>query len=211
MNCPQARFLLYAHFDRELTRKDADELSRHLATCSPCAARAGSARGLAKVLRSRLDRAAAPERLRSKLQRFPYFPEPMRPRASSYYAFAATLALLVVPLVTDDRAAVRRPEAPAASSQVNVVNAIEAPLALVSKRMTGTFVCVQCEMRQEAGYPPVPGHTHIPGFCADNGEIWRLMTRAEPGFNDPELGRAATLEGTAFPRSGYLRANRVGY
>jgi len=211
MNCPQARFLLYAHFDRELTRKDADELSRHLATCSPCAARAGSARGLAKVLRSRLDRAPAPERLRSKLQRFPYFPEPMRPRASSYYAFAATLALLVVPLVTDDRAAVRGPGAPAASSQVNVVDATEAPLALVSKRMTGTFVCVQCEMRQEAGYPPVPGHTHIPGFCADNGEIWRLMTRAEPGFDDPELGRAATLEGTAFPRSGYLRANRVGY
>jgi hypothetical protein len=94
---------------------------------------------------------------------------------------------------------------------LNVVAAGEAPLALVSKRMTGTFVCVQCEMRQEAGYPSVAGHTHIPGFCADNGEIWRLMTRAEPGFDDPELGRAATLEGTAFPQSGYLRANRVGY
>ena len=210
MNCPQARFLLYAHFDRELSRKDADELSRHLAVCGPCAARADSARGLAKVLRSRLDRASAPERLRSKLQRFPYFPQPMRPRASSYYVFAATLALLVVPLVTDDRAVSNRPKA-APASQVNVLDAAEAPLALVSKRMTGTFVCVQCEMRQEAGFPPVPGHTHIPGFCADNGEIWRLMTRAEPGFDDPELGRAATLEGTAFPQSGYLRANRVGY
>jgi hypothetical protein len=161
-------------------------------------------------LRSRLDRAAAPERLRSKLQGVPYFPQPMRPRASSYYVFAATLALLVVPLVTDDRAASIRPAAQA-TPLLNVVAAGEAPLALVSKRMTGTFVCVQCEMRQEAGYPAVAGHTHIPGFCADNGEIWRLMTRAEPGFDDPELGRAATLEGTAFPQSGYLRANRVGY
>jgi hypothetical protein len=55
------------------------------------------------------------------------------------------------------------------------------------------------------------GHAHVPGFCADNGEIWRLMTRNEPGLGDAELGRSATLEGTAFPQSGYLRANRVGY
>ncbi|HEV8611319.1 MAG TPA: zf-HC2 domain-containing protein [Thermoanaerobaculia bacterium] len=210
MNCPQARFLLYAHFDRELSRKDAEGLSQHLATCGPCTARADSARGLAKVLRSRLDRAAAPERLRSRLQRVPYLTEPMRPRASSYYVFAATIALLVVPLVTDDRAPVSRPAAQA-TKQLNVVAPGEAPLALVSKRMTGTFVCVQCETRQEAGYCPIPAHTHVPGFCADNGEIWRLMTRTEPGFEGAELGRSATLEGTAFPQSGYLRANRVGY
>jgi hypothetical protein len=37
------------------------------------------------------------------------------------------------------------------------------------------------------------------------------MTRNEPGLGDAELGRSATLEGTAFPQSGYLRANRVGY
>ncbi|HSE63985.1 MAG TPA: hypothetical protein VLG15_10305, partial [Thermoanaerobaculia bacterium] len=86
-----------------------------------------------------------------------------------------------------------------------------APLALVSKRMTGTFVCVQCETRQEAGFCPINEHAHVPGFCADNGEIWRLMTRGEPGFGDAALGRAATLEGTAFPQSGFLRANRVGY
>jgi len=210
MNCPQARFLLYAHFDRELSRKDSEELSRHLAACRPCAARAESARGLAKVLRSRLDRAAAPERLRSRLQRFPYFIEPMRPRASSYYVFAATLALFVVPLVTDDRAPAGR-RATQASQLLNVVAPSEAPLSLVSKRMTGTFVCVQCEMRQQEGYCPIPSHTHVPGFCADNGEIWRLMTRTESGFEDTELGRAATVEGTAFPQSGYLRANRVGY
>jgi hypothetical protein len=133
----------------------------------------------------------------------------MRPRASSYYVFAATLALLVVPLVTDDRASSGRPVAQA--ERLNLAASEEAPLALVSKRMTGTFVCVQCEMRQEAGLDAIPGHTHVPGFCADNGEIWRLMTRNEPGLGDAELGRSATLEGTAFPQSGYLRANRVGY
>jgi hypothetical protein len=37
------------------------------------------------------------------------------------------------------------------------------------------------------------------------------MTREPAGFGDAELGRAATLEGTAFPQSGFLRANRVGY
>lgn len=206
MNCPQARFLLYAHLDRELSRTDAEGLSRHLAVCAPCAARAESARGLAKVLRSRLDRETAPERLRFRLQ---HPMEATRPRASSY-VFAAALALLVVPLVTDGR----RPTASASVARVAEASAaaVAAPVALVSKRMTGMFVCVQCEMRQEAGFCPLPAHRHVPGFCADNGEIWRLMTR-ENGFGDGDeaLGRAATLEGTAFPQSGFLRANRVGY
>jgi hypothetical protein len=124
--------------------------------------------------------------------------------------FAATLALLVVPLVTDDRTSSAGRSA-AQAERLNLPASEEAPLALVSKRMTGTFVCIQCENRQEAGLDPTPGHTHVPGFCADNGEIWRLMTRNEPGLGGAELGRSATLEGTAFPQSGYLRANRVGY
>lgn len=206
MNCRKARFLLYAHLDRELSRTDADELSRHLSTCSPCAARAESARGLAKVLRSRMDRSPAPARLRSRLQNVAFLPEPTRPRSSSYL-FAAALALLVVPLVTDDRVPAARAAAP---EQLTVSAAGVAPLALVSKRLTGTFVCVKCETRQEAGLCPIPDHKHVPGFCADNGEIWRLMTR-ESGFGEATLGRTATLEGTAFPESGFLRANRVGY
>jgi len=210
MNCPQARFLVYAHFERELAPLDSENLSRHLAVCRPCAARAESARGLARVLRSRLDRAPAPARLRSRLRNVGHLPEPIRPRASSYYVFAATLALLVVPLVTDDRTSSAGRSA-AQAEHLNLPASEEVPLALVSKRMTGTFVCIQCEMRQEAGLDPIPGHTHVPGFCADNGEIWRLMTRNEPGLGDAELGRSATLEGTAFPQSGYLRANRVGY
>ena len=51
---------------------------------------------------------------------------------------------------------------------------------------------------------------HELGFCADNGEIWRLMTR-DARYSDADLGRSATLEGTAFPQSGFLRASRVGY
>ncbi len=204
MNCPQARFLLYAHLDRELVRSDAEELARHLALCSPCAARADSARGLAKVLRSRLDRAPAPPRLRSRLQMMPH--ELPRPRPASYF-FAAAMALLIVPLVTD--APVPRADDAIAPDLVSKATSA-APLALVSKRVTGTFVCLVCDARREAGLCPLPEPHHVPAFCADNGEIWRLMTR-DPGFGDSALGRAATLEGTAFPQSGFLRANRVGY
>ena len=57
---------------------------------------------------------------------------------------------------------------------------------------------------------PRPEPSHDPGFCAENGEIWRLMTR-DPHFGEAPIGRTATLEGTAFPQSGFLRANRVGY
>ena len=209
MNCPQARFLLYAHFDRELTRSDAEELSRHLALCAPCRSRAESARGLARVLRSRSGRALAPNRLRSRLQMLPY--EPARPRTASYF-FAAAMTLLIVPLVADGPAPRRDASDAGHSPEANhLSNAADAaPVAFVSKRLSGTFVCVQCEGRAEAGFSPAGEQVHIPGFCAENGEIWRLMTR-DPHFGDSDLGRSATLEGTAFPQSGFLRANRVGY
>src|SRR5258705_13749734 len=109
MNCPQARFLLYAHFDRELTPADAEALSRHLAVCAPCRARADSARGLARVLRSRTGRALAPNRLRSRLQMLPF--EPARPRTVSYF-LAAAMTLLIVPLVADRPPPRPHPQAP---------------------------------------------------------------------------------------------------
>jgi hypothetical protein len=208
MNCPEARFLLYAHLDRELSRCDADELSRHLAVCAPCAVRAESARGLARVLRSRLDRAHAPARLRSRLRNVAFLPEPSRPRTSSY-VFAAVVTLLLFPLVADTPTRHASASARPPSGAIVAASAVPLGLQLVSKRMTGTFVCVECEARQEAGLVPIH-EAHVPGFCADNGEIWRLMERA-PRFSEAALGRTATLEGTAFPQSGFLRANRVGY
>lgn len=207
MNCPQVRFLLYAHMDRELPRCDSEALSKHLAVCGPCATRADSARSLGKVLRSRLDRAPAPARLRSRLHSSLTANQPLRPRASSYFV-AAAVVLMIVPLVADTPS--RTASASAVSSPASVLVSQAVPFSLVSKRMTGTFVCVQCEGRQDSGLCPIPENSHVPGFCADNGEIWRLMTR-DPGFGEAPLGRAATLEGTAFPQSGFLRANRVGY
>ena len=207
MNCREARFLLYAHMDRELSRCDADALSRHLTACAPCATRAESARGLARVLRSRLDRAPAPARLRSRLHTSITSNEPLRPRASSYVVAAAVL-LMIVPLVADTPS---YRTASASTGEVEKAAASETGrFTLVSKRLTGTFVCVQCEGRQESGLCPIPEPSHVPGFCAENGEIWRLMTR-DPHFGEAPIGRTATLEGTAFPQSGYLRANRVGY
>ncbi len=132
--------------------------------------------------------------------------EPARPRPSSYM-FAAAVALLMIPLVADTPAP-RANSTPDAEPATGLA-AAAAPLALVSKRVTGTFICVNCEARQEAGLASFH-EMHVPGFCADNGEIWRLMMR-DSGLGEAALGRTATLEGTAFPQSGFLRANRVGY
>ena len=51
---------------------------------------------------------------------------------------------------------------------------------------------------------------HELGFCADNGERWRLMT-ADREFASASVGQTVTVEGVAFPESGFLRASRVGY
>ncbi len=37
--------------------------------------------------------------------------------------------------------------------------------------MTGTFVCLECEARAEAGLCPIAHVEHATGFCAENGEL----------------------------------------
>ncbi len=210
MNCAQARFLLYAHLDRDISRCEAEALSRHLAECTPCEARARSARGLASLLRSHLYRAPAPPGLIVRLRRGE--PPQVRPRFPAFVLAAAVL-VAVLPVVADGPA-VRSAAAPA------ITLSSAAPGSLVpashpdSQRvlLTGTLVCLQCETRHEAGLCPLPESQHEPGFCADNGEVWRLMAR-DPSAVQASLGlgQTVTVEGVGFPRSGFLRASRVGY
>ena len=81
----------------------------------------------------------------------------------------------------------------------------------VSRQMTGTFVCLQCEAgHADAACPLEEEPVHELGFCADNGERWRLMT-TDREFASASVGQTVTVEGVAFPESGFLRASRVGY
>ncbi|MFN2632993.1 MAG: hypothetical protein ABR610_06205, partial [Thermoanaerobaculia bacterium] len=81
---------------------------------------------------------------------------------------------------------------------------------LVSRQMTGTLVCLDCESRVEAGLCPLPQAHHEAAFCAENGEVWRLMSR-DPAMTSKSAGQTLTVEGVGFPQSGFLRASRVGY
>ena len=202
MNCARARFLLYAYLDREPSAPEAEPLSRHLSVCAPCAARARSARDLARLLRSRIDRTPAPIRLRARLQNgFPV--ETSRPRYPLFAAAAALILFAVLPLASDDP----KPRF-AAASLLPTGSAQPRAAALVARRMTGTFVCLDCEARAEAGLCPLPDGAHQAGFCVENGEVWRLMLREGAPST---VGRTATVEGVAFPESGFLRVSRVGY
>ncbi|MBC8646547.1 MAG: zf-HC2 domain-containing protein [Thermoanaerobaculia bacterium] len=210
MNCARARFLLYAYFDRELSSAESEALTRHLAGCPPCGTRADSARGLARLLRSRLDRSPAPVRLRERLHRGMH-PPVVRTRYPAFVA-AAGLALLILPLSSDVRPRIGNPPGLSAASLLpaaSIAAVAGRPLSYVSKRVSGTFVCILCETRTETGLCTPPEPRHEPAFCAENGEIWRLMTVSSELAQD--AGRTATVEGIAFPQSGFLRANRVGY
>lgn len=206
MNCAQARFLLYAYLDRDISGCEAEALSRHVAVCAGCAERARSARGMAKLLRSRLGRATAPSRLRARL--LAGSAPAVRPRYPLFAMIAAVL-FLVLPLV----ATLQGPRPQPASVEASLAAARSqrpAGAMLVSRRMTGTLVCLDCEARHEAGLCPLPQARHQAGFCADNGEAWRLMP-LDPTFLKDSEGQTVTVEGVAFLRSGFLRASRVGY
>src|SRR5262249_24512642 len=97
MNCLEARFRLYAYLDRELSRSQAEALERHLEECEACALRARSARGLAGVLKERLDRPPAPERLRLRIKNGTHPVDPARTRAA-LVGLAAAIVLLIVPI-----------------------------------------------------------------------------------------------------------------
>jgi len=209
MNCTQARFLLYTHLDRDVSRCEAEALARHLAECSSCEARSRSAKGLASLLRSRLDRATAPPGLVVRLRRGE--PPHVRPRFPAF-VLAAALLVAILPVVADGPGA--RPSSAPAMALSSAVPASLIPAATQpdSRRvvLTGTLVCLQCDTRHEAGLCPLPEAQHEPGFCADNGEVWRLMAR-DPSEVQAAVGQTVTVEGVAFPRSGFLRASRVGY
>jgi anti-sigma factor (TIGR02949 family) len=204
MNCSKARFLVYAYLDRELPRLDAEALQRHLASCGPCAARGQSARRLGKLLRTRLDYARAPidfrERLNSRLT------TPLRPSYAPL-GIAAAILILILPLVSDHRG---HGSNAAMSLATVAIGAPGARVVPVSRQMTGTFVCLQCEARHAGKVCPLEEPVHELGFCADNGERWRLMT-TDREFASASVGQTVTVEGVAFPESGFLRASRVGY
>jgi hypothetical protein len=123
------------------------------------------------------------------------------------FAFAAALLVVILPVVADGPGA--HPEAaPAAASTSLLPASLQADSRKVL--LTGTLVCLQCETRHEAGFCPLPETHHEPGFCADNGEVWRLMSR-DPSVAQSGVGQTVTVEGVGFPRSGFLRASRVGY
>ena len=203
MDCARARFLIYAYLDREVSSRESEAVSRHVAECAPCAARAASARGLAHLLRSRVDRRAVPARLRERLHGVPT--EPVARRRYPSFAAAASLILMLLPLVSDTSPRT----VPVA--EAGMVPSLRPAATLVSRRLTGTFVCLECEARSEAGICPLAHAEHATGFCADNGELWRLMPPDRRSDSIDSLGRTATVEGVAFPESGFMRVSRVGY
>ncbi len=212
MNCAQARFFLYAYLERDISSTETEALSRHLAECPSCETRARSARGLAHILRSRVERAPAPIRLRERLRQGEVYPARFR---YPLLATAAVVLVLIVPLVADvsgpqETATAAASGLEAASGVVSAAHRSHAGSAPVSRRMTGTLVCIECESRIEAGLCPLPEAHHVPAFCADNGELWRLMSR-DPSFPTKNAGQTLTVEGVGFPESGFLRASRVGY
>ena len=204
MDCTRARFLVYAYLDRELPRGEGESLQRHLVGCPSCAARGRSARNLVKLLQSRLDRAPAPIGLREKLNSGAYALPP-RPRYAPL-GLAASILLLLLPLVAD------QPSPRSAAMSLAGPVAVAVPPVLPVRQMTGTFVCLQCEARHGGGVCPIDERerVHELGFCADNGETWRMMT-TDSALAQSSVGQAVTVEGVAFPESGFLRASRVGY
>lgn len=204
MNCVQARFLVYAYLDRDLPRAEAEALQQHLLFCDSCAIRRRSARGLGRLLRTRLEYARAPIGLRERLNAS-VGTSRIRPGYAPL-GIAASILVLILPLIADQRG----PRSAALSLAGSV--AIAAPssgIVPVSRQMTGTFVCLQCEGRHP-GACPLEEPVHELGFCADNGERWRVMT-ADREFASASVGQTVTVEGIAFPESGFLRASRVGY
>jgi hypothetical protein len=144
-------------------------------------------------------------------------PPQVRPRIPAS-AVAAVLLVIILPVVADGPDTRRPAVAPAialsssAPSSFVPASAAATSVNSGSRRilLTGTLVCLQCETRHEAGLCPLPESQHEPGFCADNGEVWRLMLR-DPSIAQATAGQTVTVEGVGFPRSGFLRASRVGY
>lgn len=214
MNCVEARFLIYAYFDREMALSEEAALDSHLAACETCGLRARSAHELARVLHSGLHRAHAPDRLRLRVYNGTHSASPS---GAAVFGLGAAVVLLIAPLVADGFPARRGGSATDLQRLQPALAPAPAPApqaALVSRKMTGTIVCLHCESLRERGLKSAPepakGSAHEPAFCTQEGEVWRLLDTPR-GFSQASMGQTMTVEGVAFPQSGFLRASRAGY
>ena len=153
-----------------------------------------------------LPRAQAPDRLRLRVYNGTHFASPSR---TALLGLAAAVVLLIVPIVADG-VPERRTGLPAPDMHLKAAPAAQA--RLVSRKMTGTLVCLHCESRREAGLAAAPerARMHEPAFCTQDGEVWRLLD-SPSGFPQASIGQTMTVEGVAFQQSGFLRASRAGY
>ena len=135
-------------------------------------------------------------------------PEAPVRRGVPLFGMAAAVLLMLLPLASDTTAPTN---AITTAGMVPAAGVLSRPF--VSRRLTGTFVCLTCEAGAEEGVSTVAHAEHATGFCSDNGELWHLMPpdRASLDNSGSAVGRTATVEGVAFPESGFLRVSRVGY
>ena len=63
MNCNKAKVLMSAAIDGELTSKEEEELSRHLAQCAECRAYFQDAKKTKIIIKERIARVKAPQNL----------------------------------------------------------------------------------------------------------------------------------------------------
>jgi len=216
MNCMQCQENITPYIDNELDEKTKKEVTAHLDICEKCSSFYKSEYLLKSFVQKRLSKISAPDDLKESIRKsirsdfsfkqnlffrkkiLPYF------RPIIAYAAAAVLVVFIATYLMSklwqqkdvDLSKILLPD------DFTYVSESENKIAL-----TGTIVCVCCEMKKYGGHPACKKFGHTYGLKTDNGVLWTIM-KNDKGMkvidHNELIGARAKITGWFFFNSNYI-------
>jgi len=216
MNCMQCQENISSYIDNELDEKTKKEVTEHLDICQKCRSFYKSEYLLKSFVHKRLTKVSAPDDLKESIREsirsdFPFrqslffkkriFPY-VRPLVT--YAVAAVLVVFIVTYLVSK---------PWQQKQVNLSKILlPDDFTYVSETenkitLTGTIVCVCCEMKKSGAHTACKKFGHVYGLKTDNGVLWTIM-KNDKGMeiidHNELIGTRAKITGWFFFNSDYI-------
>ena len=216
MNCIKCQENITPYIDNELDEKTKKEVGAHLDICEKCGNFYKSEYVLKSFIQRKLNKVPAPDDLKESVREnirsdFPFkwdiiFKKKIIPfvKPLAYYAAAAVLVIFIVSLLMNrpwqekdmDLSKILLPD------DFTYVSESENKITL-----TGTIVCICCEMEKYGGHPACKKFGHTYGLKTDNEIIWTIM-KNDKGMKVIDhaslIGTKAEITGWFYFNSNYI-------
>jgi mycothiol system anti-sigma-R factor len=212
MNCEECWINITPYIDDELDEITKKEVTSHLDLCKKCKNLYKSERAVKFLVQKRMNKVSAPEDLRKSLEenigsgftkkdssslnrRILSYVRPLTVYATAAIIVVAIISYLMFRIWQKNEVDLAKIHLPAdfiyASKSENKIS------------LTGTVVCICCEMKRDGAHSQCKKYGHMYGLKTDNGVLWTIM-KNDKGI---EIIDHSSLIGTRVKITGWFHLN----